>query len=63
MAGLEFTGDVPYRMVYITGMIKDELGRWMSKSLGNGIDPLDMVDQYGADAVRYSLVVFDNLKP
>lgn len=57
MAGLKFTGEEPYHTVYITGMIKDELGRWMSKSLGNGIDPLEMIDQYGADAVRYSLVV------
>jgi valyl-tRNA synthetase len=59
MAGLEFTGEIPYHTVYITGMIKDELGRWMSKSLGNGIDPMDMIEQYGADAVRYSLVVLN----
>ena len=59
MAGLEFTGDIPYHTVYITGMIKDELGRWMSKSLGNGIDPIDMIDQYGADGVRYSLVALN----
>ncbi len=57
MAGIYFTGKEPYHTVYITGMIKDELGRWMSKSLGNGIDPLEMIEQYGADAVRYSLVV------
>ncbi|MFH1862898.1 MAG: class I tRNA ligase family protein, partial [bacterium] len=57
MAGLKFTGKEPYHTVYITGMVKDELGRWMSKSLGNGIDPIEMIDQYGADAVRYSLVV------
>ncbi len=57
MAGLHFTGEVPYRDVFITGMIKDKQGRWMSKSLGNGIDPLEMIDQYGADAVRYSLTV------
>lgn len=56
MAGLEFMNDIPYKDVYITGMIKDELGRWMSKSLGNGIDPLEMIEQYGADSVRYSLV-------
>jgi valyl-tRNA synthetase len=56
MAGIEFTGEIPYHHVYITGMIKDEQGRWMSKSLGNGINPLDMIEQYGADAVRYSLV-------
>jgi valyl-tRNA synthetase len=59
MAGLEFTGNIPYHTVYITGMIRDELGRWMSKSLGNGIDPIDMVDQYGADAVRYSLIALN----
>src|SRR5690625_3904318 len=54
MAGLHFTGQVPYRDIFITGMIKDKHGRWMSKSLGNGIDPLDMIEQYGADAVRRS---------
>ncbi len=57
MAGLHFTGEVPFRDVFITGMVKDKQGRWMSKSLGNGIDPLDMIEQYGADAVRYSLTV------
>ncbi|MCF7809786.1 valine--tRNA ligase [bacterium] len=56
IAGMEFMKDVPYRAVYITGMIKDELGRWMSKSLGNGIDPEDMVKQYGSDAVRFTLI-------
>ncbi|MEM1055947.1 MAG: valine--tRNA ligase [Bacteroidota bacterium] len=57
MAGTHFTEAVPYRDVFITGMIKDKQGRWMSKSLGNGIDPLDMADQYGADAVRFTLAV------
>ncbi len=57
MAGLHFTGEVPYRDVFITGMIKDKYGRWMSKSLGNGIDPLEMIEQYGADAVRFSLTI------
>ncbi len=57
MGGLHFTGEVPYRDIFITGMIKDKQGRWMSKSLGNGIDPLDMIEQYGADAVRFSLVL------
>ncbi len=56
IAGYEFMDEKPYSYVYITGMIKDELGRWMSKSLGNGIDPLEMIEQYGADSVRYSLV-------
>ena len=57
MAGLHFTGKAPFRDIFITGMVKDKQGRWMSKSLGNGIDPLDMIEQYGADAVRYSLTV------
>jgi len=57
MAGMHFTGEVPFRDIFITGMIKDKQGRWMSKSLGNGIDPLDMIEQYGADAVRFSLTV------
>ena len=56
IAGMEFTDNIPYRDVYITGMIKDELGRWMSKSLGNGIDPAEMVERYGGDAVRFTLV-------
>ncbi|HEB85047.1 MAG TPA: valine--tRNA ligase, partial [Bacteroidetes bacterium] len=59
IADLRFTGEVPFRTVYITGMIRDKYGRWMSKSLGNGIDPLEMIDQYGADAVRYSLIVLN----
>jgi valyl-tRNA synthetase len=57
MAGLHFMGEIPYRDIFITGMIKDKLGRWMSKSLGNGIDPLEMIEQYGADAVRFSLTI------
>jgi valyl-tRNA synthetase len=57
MAGIHFMGEAPFKDIFITGMIKDKLGRWMSKSLGNGIDPLDMVEQYGADAVRFSLTV------
>ena len=55
MAGLHFTGEAPFRDVFITGMVKDKQGRKMSKSLGNGIDPLDMADLYGADAVRFTL--------
>ncbi|PSQ99636.1 MAG: valine--tRNA ligase, partial [Bacteroidetes bacterium SW_7_64_58] len=57
MAGYEFTGEPPFRNVFITGMVKDAQGRWMSKSLGNGIDPLEMVDQYGADATRFTLTI------
>jgi valyl-tRNA synthetase len=55
MAGLEFRGEVPFRDVYLTGMVRDHLGRKMSKSLGNGIDPLDVVHRYGADALRYTV--------
>ena len=57
MASLHFMGEIPYRDIFITGMIKDKQGRWMSKSLGNGIDPIEMIEQYGSDAVRYSLTV------
>ena len=56
MAGLWFCDDEPYSYVYFTAMIKDKYGRIMSKSLGNGIDPIDMIENYGADSVRYSLV-------
>ncbi len=57
MAGLEFMHDVPFRDVYIHGIIRDAQGRKMSKSLGNGIDPLEMVQKYSADAVRFSLMM------
>lgn len=57
MAGMYVYGKIPYKDIFITGMIKDKQGRWMSKSLGNGIDPLEMAEQYGADAVRFSLTV------
>ena len=57
MASLYFMGEVPYRDIFITGMIKDKLGRWMSKSLGNGIDPLELIEKYGADAVRFYLTI------
>lgn len=57
MAGLEFMGEIPFDSVYFNGLVRDAQGRKMSKSLGNGIDPLEMVDKYSADAVRYSLIV------
>lgn len=53
MAGYEFMGDLPFRNVYFTGIIRDKLGRKMSKSLGNSPDPLDLIAKYGADALRF----------
>ncbi len=55
MAGLEFMDEVPFTDIYIHGVIRDKQGRKMSKSLGNGIDPLDIVDKYGADAHKFTL--------
>jgi len=55
MAGLEFTGKAPFRDVYITQLIRDKKGRKMSKTLGNGIDPLEIVDEFGADALKFTL--------
>ena len=54
-SGLEQMGDVPYHTVLIHGLVRDEQGRKMSKSLGNGIDPLKVIDEYGADALRLTL--------
>ncbi len=54
-SGLEYTGQVPFDTVLIHGLVRDEQGRKMSKSLGNGIDPLEVIDKYGADALRFML--------
>lgn len=56
MAGLEYTGEVPFREVYFTGIIRDKQGRKMSKSLGNSPDPLDLIAKYGADGLRFGLL-------
>jgi valyl-tRNA synthetase len=56
MMGLWFTDDVPFRTVYLHGLIRDKYGRKISKTLGNTIDPLELVDQYGADPLRFTLV-------
>ena len=55
-SSLEQTGEVPFKDVFIHGIIRDSQGRKMSKSLGNGIDPLEIIEKYGADALRFSLV-------
>ncbi|HRR25152.1 MAG TPA: valine--tRNA ligase [Acidobacteriota bacterium] len=57
MMGLHFKGDVPFRKVFINGLVRDEHGRKMSKSKGNVIDPLEIIEQYGTDAVRFTLAV------
>ena len=55
-SGYEHMGEKPFDAVLFTGLVRDELGRKMSKSLGNGIDPLEVIDKYGADALRFTLV-------
>ncbi len=55
-SALEFTGRIPFRHVLVTGLVRDHLGRKMSKSLGNGVDPLEVIEKYGADTLRFTLV-------
>ncbi|HLA06442.1 MAG TPA: class I tRNA ligase family protein, partial [Anaerolineales bacterium] len=57
MSGLEYTGKIPFHTVYLHGTIRDEFGRRMSKTYGNGIDPLIVMDEYGTDALRFTLLV------
>ena len=54
--GLEFTGEVPFKDILIHGMVRDSQGRKMSKTLGNGIDPIEIIDQYGADSLRFAVI-------
>ena len=57
MAGYEYMGDKPFKNVYFTGIVRDKLGRKMSKSLGNSPDPLELIDRYGADGVRMGMML------
>ncbi len=57
MTGLDFTGKLPFKDVYLNGIVRDKSGQKMSKSKGNVIDPLDMTAKYGTDAVRFSLLM------
>ena len=57
MAGYEYMGDMPFKNVYFTGIVRDKIGRKMSKSLGNSPDPLDLIDKYGADGVRMGMML------
>ena len=58
MMGLRFTGKAPFSIVFLNGLVRDEFGQKMSKTKGNVIDPLDVIDEFGADAVRFTLAIF-----
>ena len=55
-SGLEYTGKLPFKYVYVHGLVRDAKGRKMSKSLGNGVDPIEVINEYGTDALRFSLI-------
>ena len=55
-SGLEYTGKLPFKHVYVHGLVRDAQGRKMSKSLGNGVDPIEVINEYGTDALRFSLI-------
>jgi valyl-tRNA synthetase len=57
IAGYEYLGDLPFKNVYYTGIVRDKLGRKMSKSLGNSPDPIDLINQFGADGVRMGILI------
>jgi len=60
MTGLHFVDDVPFHTVHLTGLVRDGEGQKMSKTRGNTVDPLELVDEYGADAVRFTLAILDS---
>ena len=60
MQGLQFTGEVPFRTVYCHGLVRDKNGQKMSKSKGNTVDPLGLIDRYGADALRFTLAAMES---
>lgn len=60
IAGMEFMREIPFKDVYLNGIIRDNIGRKMSKSLGNGIDPVEIIDKYSADAMRYTLLMLSS---
>ncbi|MBU2491931.1 MAG: valine--tRNA ligase [Bacteroidetes bacterium] len=61
MAGMKFMNDIPFKDVYLTSIVRDAQGRKMSKSLGNSPDPLDVIDKYGADALRFTIIYISPL--